>query len=366
LIIEVKMRTKWTSFGAWALAALLWLAVAPHGWAQAHPDSVRAQGPGFDSSYVETYRDWVCITLSGYQRSFGLAITDPADAKGLAFKANDVTALGLGVDYKWFTFEFQRKVRAEQLPNTVPTHLSSYSSLQFGITGRRLWFKNFFQSHRGMYLTSFNLPNDYLANPEQYRQARPDMRNSIYFASLTYIFNHRRYSHMAAQWQLDRQKRSTGSWVAGISLFLNRLDADSLIVPEVLQRSFVFQTDFTTSATRNLGVHGGYLHTFAFGKSRHWFVHLGLIPSLVAQDKRYLIGAEETLRRQTVELVNETRIVLGYNGKKYFSGLSFTGYYFSENLFQAKYSYLDYTYNFVRFFVGIRLKPKFRIPLLDR
>jgi len=64
--------------------------------------------------------------------------------------------------------------------------------------------------------------------------------------------------------------------------------------------------------------------------------------------------------------VTAARIVLGFNGKKHYGGLSFTSYYFSENLFQDKYTYWDYTYSFLRVFVGIRLKPGFRIPLLDR
>jgi hypothetical protein len=343
----------------WALAT--GPALAQLGGATApRPDSLaRAR---YDTTFIESYRHRLCVTLGLYQRGFGVTVSDPQSGGNLTYLAKTVNAVGLGIDYKWLTLELQAKL-ASNSPNEPKNLPTSYLGLQFGITGRRLWFYNFVQSHQGMYLSAASLPNMQVPGPALGSIIRPDLSSFTYFASLNYVFNHRRYSQMAALWQLDRQKRSRGTLVAGLSVFLNRLGADSLLLPSSLEGEFVFPTDFTSSVSRNLGFNVGYLHTFVVKKK--FFLHLGLVPAAVWQKKSYYLEDREMLTRQSVEMVNETRLVLGYNGIKNYTGISFTNYYFSENLFQDKFSYLDYSYSFVRIFYGFRLKVR-RIPLIDR
>jgi hypothetical protein len=347
--------------GRLGLGLILMLLI--NGLAQAQsslPDTLAP--PSYDTTFIESYRDRLCVTVGLYQRSFGVAVSDPQSGGNLSYLAKGVNALGIGIDYKWLTLELQTKF-ASNAPGEPKDMPASFFGLQFGITGRRLWFNNFVQSHQGMYLSAASLPNVPMPGVTPGSLVRPDLRNFTYLASLNYVFNHRRYSQMAALWQLDRQKRSRGTVVAGLSVFLNRLNADSLLLPNNLEGEFKFPTDFTSSTSRNLGFNVGYLHTFVV--KQKFFLHLGLVPAAVWQKKSYYLDGREVLTRQSVEMVNETRLALGYNGIKNYAGVSFTNYYFSENLFQDQYSYLDYSYTFLRFFYGFRLKVK-RVPLVDR
>lgn len=96
-----------------------------------------------------------------------------------------------------------------------------------------------------------------------------------------YTFNYRRFSYDAPFYQLYKQKRSAGSWLAGFSFQGGSLHTgeDFGVDKDTTHISDVY------IGAGHLGIGGGYAYNFVAGK--HWLLHASAIPSLIvwSQDK---------------------------------------------------------------------------------
>lgn len=304
----------------------------------------------YDSTYIRQYRNQWCVTLLGVKRDFFMDITNPTIAnQTLSFSPKNQYSWGIGLDYKWFTVEVTMK---------YPFHFSSNSQknnfgIRLGLTRQRFWFASFYQRYKGMNVDfttdSLNLVNQRLIPP-----FRNDIFTSSLHLSLNYGFNHRKYSQMAALWQIDRQLKSAGTFVVGVSAFVYRIQADSTLVPNTLNRLFNRESQVINSSTKNIGINVGYSHTFVIQKK--FFAHLSLIPSVSYQYREYKLVQSDDLYVRGLSISSEARVIMGYNGDKWYAGLNFANYSFTENsIVQGAGAVLNY--NFWRWFVGFRLKP---------
>jgi Domain of unknown function (DUF4421) len=191
---------------------------------------------------------------------------------------------------------------------------------------------------------------------------RQDISTTTFYASLNYGFNHRKYSQMAALWQIDRQMKSAGSFVAGIAAFAYYMQADSTLVPSVLNASFEKDSQVIKSTTQSIGINVGYAHTFVIKKQ--FFIHASLIPCISYQRRKYAIIDEENLGVGGLSFSTELRMIVGYNGEKWFGGMAYSNYSFTEkSIVEGAGAVLSY--DFLRLFVGFRFSPKVKIPLFD-
>jgi hypothetical protein len=95
-----------------------------------------------------------------------------------------------------------------------------------------------------------------------------------------YIFNHRRFSYPAAFTQSYIQRRSAGSWLAGISY----------------QGGSIETTDELKERTPNapevdihiglVGIGGGYGYNWVLGKK--WLLHFSMLPTFVVYNHSYM------------------------------------------------------------------------------
>lgn len=215
-----------------------------------------------------------------------------------------------------------------------------------------------------------------MSNPEYYDPdfnpemdeylLRPDLHTRIYFANINYGFNYRKFSNMASLWQLERQKKSAGSFTAGLSFaYINYISDSSLIMPE-------WEVNFNEDALIKefnltvIGINGGYLHTFSMFKRRRLFISLALIPGLSYQaGKAFYESRDNPTRKNMIGLQNEARLVLGYNHKRWYTSLSTIGYLIVNSF--AKENAIDQNYAFFRFMVGYKFKvPESKSPFLKK
>ena len=96
-----------------------------------------------------------------------------------------------------------------------------------------------------------------------------------------YTFNYRHFSYDAPFYQLYRQKRSAGSWLAGFSYQGGKLNTTSDLPED--------RSDVAISAN-HFGVGGGYAYNLVAG--RHWLLHASATPSLIvwSNDKIIIDG----------------------------------------------------------------------------
>ena len=320
------------------------------------------QDPGYDTSYVKSFRDYFVVTLVSANTNNNIAVFDTTNDE-VSFATNLPFSFGLAIDYRWFTVEYTSTFGRTGDPNKGETKMSS---IGFGLTGRKFWFRNFYQKTQGYYLE----------NPEYFKPefnpltdvypSRSDVQSSVYYANLNYGFNHRKFSNMAALWQLERQKKSAGSFTVGATFSVASYSADSALIPAKYQPMFSGRDFITEFNFIMLGINGGYLHTFAFGKNRKLFVSLALVPGLSYQDgSSYSNVTDRTQKQQTLGAHGEARIVFGYNGDRWYGSMSSIGYAVSSSFDDT--NPFTQGYSFFRFVVGYKiLMPEHNIQLLKK
>ncbi len=318
--------------------------------------------PGYDTNYVKSFREYFVVTLVTANTNNNIEVTDTA-GQDVNFATNLPFSFGIALDYRWFTAEYTSTFGRTGDPKKGETSMSSFG---FGLTGRKFWFRNFFQKTKGYYLstpwyfdTDFNLETDYYPS-------RSDVSSTVYYANLNYGFNHRKFSNLAALWQLERQKKSAGSFTVGLTVSLATYSADSALIPTRYQHLFEgrdFITDFEFGL---MGINGGYLHTFAFGKQRKLFVNLGFIPGISYQaGQAYSAVTENTQRKSAIGSHIEGRLVFGYNGDRWYGSMSSVGYVVSTNFEET--NPFSQGYSFFRVVVGYKfLMPEHNIKLLKK
>lgn len=318
--------------------------------------------PTYDTTYIRQYRNKWCVTLIGSRRDFFVHITNPSSSKQtLTYSPKNHYGWGIGIDYKWFTLEFIKRINASPSPSRNYLWKNNFG-IRLGLTRQKLWFNSFYQQYKGM---NINFKGDSLnsINGADLPTARNDIFTYSLHFSLNYGFNHHRYSQMAALWQIDRQLKSAGTVIIGLSSLIYHIKADSTLVPTRLNRYFNRESLFVKSSTKKIGINIGYAHNFVIWKQ--FFIHLSFIPTLAYQYRRYDLVKEEDIIAKGISFSTESRFITGYNGEKWYGGFALSNYSFTENS-PIKGAGAVINYNFFRWFVGIRLKPLLKIPFLDK
>jgi hypothetical protein len=87
--------------------------------------------------------------------------------------------------------------------------------------------------------------------------------------TVQYIFNHRRFSYRAAFLQNEWQKKSAGTWLAGLDIYAGSIQADSTIIPTAVDAE-IAATELKQMRFFEIGPSFGYAYTYVYKK--HWFV----------------------------------------------------------------------------------------------
>jgi hypothetical protein len=132
-----------------------------------------------------------------------------------------------------------------------------------------------------------------------------------------YAFNHRRFSYPAAFTQSYVQRRSAGSWLAGISYQGGSIKTtDNLLArnpeaPEV--RLYI----------GHVGIGGGYGYNWV--PSKRWLFHLSMLPTVVVYNRNNMTINGERKEAQHMRLnmlFNERAAIVYHFSPRYFAGLT--------------------------------------------
>ena len=175
------------------------------------------------------------------------------------------------------------------------------------------------------------------------------LRMNVVNASAYYIFNNRHFSYPAALYQNYYQRRSAGSWLAGLSFqggsikTTDELKARSPQAPEV-QLTFV-----------NVALGGGYGYNLVLGQHSQWLLHLSALPSVVVYKHNRLTvnGDEKKDHGLNFNMIfNERAAVVYHFSPKYFAGASFM---MSNSIFDNDKVTVNQNKWLARAYLGIRL-----------
>lgn len=320
------------------IAVFLLLGIAAH--AATHSED--------DTLHIKSCRNYFNITLSLSKPIFSATLVNQDEDLSLKYRTVNPFRAGVAFDYRWFGFELSTNLPTFK-GQDVRKGKTESSSIRFSINSRKFWITATLQQYQGFYLHN----DDYFYNPlstDSPLPKRPDISCVVGQINGFYIFNHRRFSNPAAVGQYERQTRSGGSPFVGIGYLANTLKGDSSFVPGPSQNRFPNLSSIRSISSSNLYFSAGYAYTFVYRES--YFLAVYAAPGL----GRYEVS--ETTDRGTqnhhpdLGLRFEARAVAGYNGRLWYLGAGYFGYWNSERLYSG--NYLNQTFQTVRFFVGRR------------
>ncbi len=308
-----------------------------------------AAPPNYDTAYITTYRQTLTTSaVAGYR----IASVDISDTLGheVTYSTNNVTQYGMALDFKWLSVEATFSIPA--LDAADPTYGSTKSKgFGAGYTGRRLWIRGFWNTSTGFY------PEDPKAIMPEWKQgetwsSRPNLQVETWMGAINYALSKKkRYSQVAALTQMERQKRSACTWVAGASFWLTRLSSDSTLAP--VSGAFAFAPEARIIMARRTlyGASIGYTHTFVLWHKG--FIHFSLLTGAAASDQiRQLQGEEAQPAEKGLGSLTEFKAGIGFNGDRWYSGLT-TAFYYNADADDQSVS-IGSTYGSVRFALGYR------------
>ena len=145
-----------------------------------------------------------------------------------------------------------------------------------------------------------------------------------------YAFNYRHFSYSAAFTQSHIQRRSAGSWLAGLAFqggYIQNSDDCPASLPDLYLR------------VRHLGIGGGYGYNLVLGNK--WMFHLSALPTMVVlnYNKFVINGERQSAQPMRLNLILNERLSVVHNfSSRYF--FSVTGVVsnslFDDNLLTVK------------------------------
>lgn len=264
-----------------------------------------------DTNYIKNMSDRWAVNLLAINKFNYFRLFDHQNNSSILYRPELGLNLGLGVSYKWFalsltfnaftenkeliegeTFDFQAKV------------FSSKQLISFAV-----------QNYYGY---AINRSSGLSAELSDIEKQRNDIRTLNVSLHWTYAFNYEKYSMKAPFVFNERQERSAGSVISGISFNYFVMDGDSIIIPETVKADFDPQIYLTDLNIMNLILRVGYSYTFSIKK--YFFITLGLIPGMAVNRGDYRTEYRNLMGTNISWAVNTSNSI-GYNGDNFFGGI---------------------------------------------
>jgi hypothetical protein len=222
-----------------------------------------------DTTYYVSYENQITGRFYFSKKYTLLRFRNFAEGYSFSYRPNTTLNMGVGATYRWATlnlaygFGFLNPERGQGK--------TRYLDLQFHTYGRKIILDAFGQFYRGFYLAGTDITTDnsyYL---------RPDLKVNLVGVYTQYIFNHDRFSYRAAFHQNEWQKKSAGTFIAGLEAFYGTVLADSTIVPTAVDKPVA-----TGNADRlkffEFGPNVGYAYSLVIRK--HFYITASAAVSL--------------------------------------------------------------------------------------
>ncbi|MBV6647035.1 MAG: DUF4421 domain-containing protein [Cyclobacteriaceae bacterium] len=296
--------------------------------------------------------DQFSIKLFLLNKSNEIKHHDGLTKKKITYKPNESVNFGFGINYKWLGFDLAFSLPNANDDNDVfgrTRRFDLQSSLflhKFVVDVGYQRYKGYYGSNPSLYDPGFDSTGSY--------PIRPDIITSAFNISSFYIFNHKKFSYRHAFTFNEIQRRSAGSFLAGAYFNTYKMDADSTLVPIALRDEFDPEADFRGVQYVSMGITLGYAYNFIFLK--HFYVSatlaIGAGPVFEHIPERDDLPTSRDVDSTPFALA---RAAFGYNGLKWFAGMSLFG--ISGGGQEDHESHIERGSNNFRLHLGFRLPP---------
>ena len=276
----------------------------------------------WDTNYYASYMEEMTLRWYSSVKYTGFRIINQSASQNLLFLSNKNIIVGAGASYSWFTLNIGLKYPWINDDNNKygPT---KYLDLQTHMFLRKMNIDLYAQYYKGYYLGNSGNVIDNWPQGDTFL-IRPDIKTFTLGFNAQYVYNWKKFSYKAIYNQNEWQKKSAGSWIAGVNAFYYTNRGDSSLIPKNLKDTTLFNgLNYNNQNVINIGVSVGYYYTLVIQK--HYFVSLGLgIGPSLGYSWLDTQGAEKaSFANITFNLNILPRFSFGYNGSQFFAGFSF-------------------------------------------
>ncbi len=296
------------------------------------------------SSNIHSYSQYFFLgpLLKKNNLDFDIIAADDIKKK-YTFKANHNYSLGFNLNLLdinlGIVFSVPLATESEQLFGE-----SDVTDFQLTAISKR-WFADvYYQRYDGFYVQT---PNVIIPAGVPFPR-RPDLTTRNSGMSFAYIFNHNKFSLKAPYLFSERQKVSKGSFLLSYVLSSFSMAADSALIPQAQWIDWGPGADNQQVRFTSLGFGPGYSHTFV---KRKFFINLTLVVGPAHYWVKYKDMTTEPENDIRIDTYSVGRVGIGYNGDRFFSGLSITTQ--SRNVTYERTTFQN-TISTVRLLAGFR------------
>lgn len=267
--------------------------------------------------FVESYTRYFFLGPLVKKNNLEFDIISADDAKkSYTFKANHTYSLGFNLNLfdvnLGIVFAVPLDTKSEQLYGS-----SDVSDLQLTAISRKWFADAYYQKYNGFYVQS---PDVVIPTGQPFPQ-RPDLVTRNLGMSFAYIFNHEKFSLRAPYLFSERQKVSKGSFLLSYVLSSFTMEADSALIPSSRWNEWGAGASVNEVRFTSLGLAPGYSQTFVIKK---FFLNM----TLALGPAHYWVLYKEADRPAQndirIDFYSLGRVGIGYNGERFFSGISVT------------------------------------------
>jgi len=301
-------------------------------------DSIRTR-------YVESFREYFFIWPLIKQRTTAFEVRR-SDNQGqvLTFRPNNAYTAGLGFYLFELGFEVTFAVPVDQKKTSL-YGTSNALDIQVNMLSKHWGADVFYQRYGGFYLID---PTVTIPASQPLPQ-RPDLVTENVGLNGIYFFNKKKFSFRSAYNFAERQRKSAGSFLLAGTLNSYELRTDSSLYGSKYEPVYGKASDVTRYRTTSFSISPGYSYTVVVKK---FFLNA----SLSVGPALHFISYEAPGKAGDLQKVNafsDIRIGMGYNGKRFFSGVTFV----SQSRY-AKFNEVQFTAisSTVRILAGYRFR----------
>lgn len=307
--------------------------------------------PAYDTNYIKNQKHKLTIALPVAKKFYGFNLTDLEKKRTMRFSPNNYYHVGFNFSNIILTFGFSPGIKFGAKPNRGSTKSRDF---QLTLIGRKVITDLNYQSYKGFYIYNTNefRPNE---SSQDTIVVRPDINVTSFGINTFYVFNSQKYSLRGAFSFTDVQKKSAGSFMAGIyhsHVVFSSNDSSFIRYPFINNFSPAL-IEINQVSQISAGVNGGYGHTFVIYKKFSFSIALNVGIGGQKTYYRTLDGRDESFRINLATAVN-AKNALRYDNMRFFAGVLATydgNFAFNEVMFNnTKYiarvvGFIGYRFN---------------------
>lgn len=302
-------------------------------------DSVR-------SKYVKDFPDYFFLgpVLKKRNMSFDISsIQDPT--KSLTFKPNTSYSLGFSLNIFEIGLEASLSVPIN-VKNQERYGTSTASDFRINTISKRWMLEAYHQKYSGFY---FSNPNLVLPANQPYPH-RDDLQTRNFGLAFSYIFNADKFSMRSAYTFTERQRSSRGSFLFSYIISSFDLEGDSALIKQSERATFGAGSSAYSMKFTSLGIGPGYSYNLVY---QNFFLNLTLILGPAHYWIRYAEKDGPIRYDIRISTFESARIGVGYNGDRFFGGISYLSQTRNLRFEQVNFSNEITTF---RLMIGYRFK----------